>query len=268
MKKMRFPFLIWICLSLLCSAFASETEEMQVDESGIYAYISSEEGVTLSEFLSSDFSGVLKIPETIAGQPVIAIGEMAFCGVKNVWSVVLPNSIQTIGRSAFSDSGIRSIVINEGLKEIDEAAFARSRITSIYIPASVERMEQSAFYGCSNLRSVRIDAQLKKIGWRTFFECISLYEIALPQSIKLIEDEAFYFCQSLHNIELPEHMEEIGNNAFWGCENLLRIRLPRNLQNIGDGAFEETGVETIYISKDAQFKWPEAFRDSICIVYE
>ena len=141
MKKMRFPVLIWICLSLLCSAFASETEEMQVDESGIYAYISSEEGVTLSKFLSPDFSGVLKIPETIAGQPVIAIGEMAFCGVKNIWSVVLPDTIQTIGRSAFSDSGIRSIVINEGLKEIDEAAFARSRITSIFIPASVERME-------------------------------------------------------------------------------------------------------------------------------
>lgn len=73
------------------------------------------------------------IPDKIDGRTVVGILEYAFSSCSNIISIVLPNSVTSIGYSAFCGcSSLKSIVISNGL-------------TSITIPSSVTSIGESAF---------------------------------------------------------------------------------------------------------------------------
>lgn len=160
----------------------------------------------------------LQIPSEVFGIPVVGIGEKAFFNNQDLWAVLLPSTIQYIGRDAFSDSSIHEIILNDGLLSIGEGAFAYSKLTSIYIPHSVKQIDRCAFFECTNLHSVYIDASIDVLNEQMFFECINLYELHLPNSIKAINKEAFYFCHSIEEYNLPEELIIVGEGAFWGTE--------------------------------------------------
>lgn len=66
-------------------------------------------------------------------------------------SVVLPNTIKSIGGSAFRKSRIRSIKLPIGLERIEEYAFAEcSSLKYVYFPPSPLELGQSCFNECSN----------------------------------------------------------------------------------------------------------------------
>ena len=67
--------------------------------------------------------------------------------------VTIPDSVTSIGRSAFSGC---------------------SSLTSVVIPDSVTSIGSSAFYGCSSLTSVTIGDSVTSIGEGAFYGCSSL----------------------------------------------------------------------------------------------
>ena len=71
-------------------------------------------------------------------------------------SVTIPNSVTSIGSSAFSGcSGLTSVTIPNSVTSIGEAAFRYcSGLTSVTIGNSVTSIEYLAFYGCSKLQDV------------------------------------------------------------------------------------------------------------------
>lgn len=74
------------------------------------------------------------------------IGKSAFYGCSNLKSVDLPNSVTTIGRYAFSRSGL----------------------TNLTIPNSVTKIEDFAFYDCWSLKSVIVPKSVTTIGNNAF----------------------------------------------------------------------------------------------------
>ena len=86
---------------------------------------------------------------------------------KNITSVVIPDSVTTIGNSAFSRNNLTSVVIPDSVTTIGNYAFKSNNLTSVTIGNSVTSIGSSAFYQ-NNLTSVVIPDSVTSIGSSAF----------------------------------------------------------------------------------------------------
>jgi len=101
---------------------------------------------------------------------ITAISERAFFGCTGLKSVVIPDSVETIGNRAFASCrSLRSVTIGNGVSTISDAAFHTcTSLTSIVIPDSVETIGADAFNCCSNLMSLTLGTGVTSIGSNAF----------------------------------------------------------------------------------------------------
>lgn len=100
-----------------------------------------------------DGNPILVIPSEINGQTVTAIADEGFRGLENVTTLVLPDTLKTIGESAFADCLL---------------------LRGVFIPDSVTTISSKAFAGCLELESVSIPVGTTAIGTDAFDGCASL----------------------------------------------------------------------------------------------
>ena len=95
----------------------------------------------------------VEIPATHNGKPVTQILPYAFLNASNLTSIVIPDSVTSIGEGAFSGcSSLTDIAIPDSVTSIGDSAFSNCRsLTSIVIPDSVTSINKYTFSGCSNL---------------------------------------------------------------------------------------------------------------------
>ena len=206
-------------LSLKAEAATTEDGlfEYEVEENGTGSEYQC--GVRITRYKGPD-SGEVVIPKTIEGYEVKWIGypwqDKVFQGYTGITSIVIPDSVTSIGSSAFS--GCKS------LAEID-------------IPDSVTEIGSHAFSGCTSLSKVKLSKNLTGINWGVFSDCTSLTEIDIPDSVTSIGESAFSGCASLAEIVIPDSVTEIGEYAFSGCKSLAEIVIPDSVTSIGGFAF-------------------------------
>ena len=144
---------------------------------------------------------------------------------------VIPDSVTSIGDSAFSDcSGLKSITIPEGVTSIGNSAFSGcSGLKSITIPKKVTSIRGWAFGNCSGLTSITIPEGVTSIGGYAFSGCSSLTSIMIPKSVTSIGGSAFYGCSGLTSITIPASVTSIGNDLFFGCSDLTSIIVDKKI---------------------------------------
>ena len=141
------------------------------------------------------------ISEEYEGKPVTDIKDNGFEYCGSLSSALIPNSVTTIGSSAFSSSGLQSLVI----------------------PDSVTTIKESAFQSCDKLKSIKLSNNLTLIPQQAFDYCSSLTSVDVPDGVISLEDAAFNHCTNLESISLPRTLQSIKREALRDCENLKVI---------------------------------------------
>lgn len=110
---------------------------------------------------------------------VLIIESYAFENAKQLTEVVLSDSVEEIGHSAFIHcENLRNIQLGNSLKRIGGQAFGFcSSLTAITIPDSVEELSYSVFSYCDNLESAVIGCGVIQLGTEIFNDCDALSEV-------------------------------------------------------------------------------------------
>ena len=191
-------------------------------------------------------------------------------GCKNT---VIPNTVESIGRMAFSEAGLVTITIPGNVKTIGEYAFYRCKgLTGVTINTGTTSIEQYAFLFCSSLASISLPDSMTSIGDNAFMNCNSLTSIVIPSSVTSIGKGAFSGCSSLSSVSvsvlnsvydsrsdcnaiietqsnimvagcqstmIPSSVTAIGSNAFDGCIGLTSIEIPEGVTSVDFRAFAD-----------------------------
>ena len=153
-------------------------------------------------------------------------------------SYVIPNSVTSIGSSAFSGCNLTSIEIPSSVASVDNGAFSGcKRLASINIPNSVTSVGSDAFSVCSNLTSVTISNNVTSVSAGVFNGCSSLTSITIPSGVTSIGGSAFNNCTGLTSITIPSAVTSIGSSAFSNCTGLTSITIPSGVTSIKGNAF-------------------------------
>ena len=119
---------------------------------------------------------------SVITEDIARINNYAFANVSGLEEIVVPHTLQYIGKEAFKSSSIKSFEVAETPRDV-------SKLTHI-----------------DNL---------------AFAECTNLVDIEIGSAVQTIGTEAFLNCSNLQYIFIKENLSQVGENAFKGCSNLL-----------------------------------------------
>jgi hypothetical protein len=140
--------------------------------------------------------------------------------------VILSPNIKNIRDEAFDDCycNMTSIVIPNSVTSIGDRAFDRCSLPSIILPDSVTTIGGAAFHDCS-MTSITLGNSVESIGHYAFRDCSKLKSIVIPDSVTYIGNGAFYNCGSLESIIMPDSITSFGNDVIRGCSSLKSLTL-------------------------------------------
>ncbi len=170
---------------------------------------------------------------------VTSIGYSAFSGCSGLTSVTIPNSVTSIGQRVFENcSGLTSVTIGNSVTSIGYYAFSGCYgLTSVTIPNSVTSIRERAFSGCSGLTSVTIPNSVTSIGERVFENCSGLTSVTIGNSVTSIGYYAFDGCYGLTSVTIPNSVTTIVQSAFSNCRGLTSVTIGNSVTSIGKYAF-------------------------------
>ena len=187
------------------------------------------------------FSSCEQITSFTFGDSVEYIPASLCYNMDNITDINIPNSVTSIGNSAFKDcSALSSVIIGNSVTSIGNGAFySCDSLTSVTIPNSVTSIGDYAFSKCSALSSAIIGNSVTNIGSYAFQHCSSLASVTIGNSVTSIGDYAFYGCSSLTSATIGNSVTSIGAEAFRYCNSLTSINLPNSVTSIGESAFND-----------------------------
>ena len=188
-----------------------------------------------------EYNGTAKnvvIAASYEGVPVTKVMDYAFADNKELTSVVLPDSILTVGKNVFSGcTALANVFISSSTTTIGADVFldcnSLEELVVPFIGASIENEENSHigyWFGgstpdehptCvpSTLKKVRI-TKAHFLGDYAFRYCANLTDVTIPRSVTQIGYGAFYQCKQLKSIFIPNTVSLVKNYAFAYCYDI------------------------------------------------
>lgn len=133
-----------------------------------------------------------------------------------------------------------TVIIPNGVTRIRKSAFSRSKISKVIFPDSMVSLQNEAFYGCEYLTEIDFGHGIEQIGGngnQHIFSGCSMKKLVFPPQVKEIGINAFFSCGKLKEVIFNEGLEIIQRGAFSSCPRLTEIHLPASIKKVGPEAF-------------------------------
>ena len=186
------------------------------------------------------------------------IPDSAFEDRSDIISVAIPETVTSIGDSAFEGCALTTVDIPDSVTAIGNNAFH-----SNYYTEFIEIDPTFGYYVVEKLTSVDIGDSVKSIGDSAFARN-SIDVIAIPDSITSIGEYAFHD-NDIFNLVIPDSVSSIGYSAF--TENALsEVTLPESFEANPPNESFDLGVPLKYRYKSSSEMEP--ISESISELYE
>jgi hypothetical protein len=186
----------------------------------------------------------------------------------------VPNSLKTIGESAFEGTGLETLEIpatvsedplldGAQLESIGNRAFAESGIRNFPALASLEHLGTGAFQKCHYIEKIDFSAcvRLERFEASLFAGANKLKEIVIPRTVHTISASCFDGCPKLKTVIFADGsgLSEIGPLAFANCPLLAgRFPFPPSVQILGTKCFSGCKLAPIEFGEGSKLRVIEA----------
>ena len=192
---------------------------------------------------------------------VKTIGQQSFVGTA-ITTLIIPNTVTTIGYAAFSDcTKLSSVSIGTAVSSIGLSAFtscnniktviwnainfpdfyaspfssSQYSVSAVTIGPNVTRIPSLLCYNFQALKSVTIPSSVKEISYEAFSG--SGLTTLNTSSVESIKYNAFANCGDLAAVTLGSKLKSLGNGVFSNCKALRSVTLPVVLSSMGTSVF-------------------------------
>lgn len=219
------------------------------------------------------FGGCTNLSNVILSSGLITIGEGAFSNT-HILNMELPNTVNSIGNNAFAQNHyLTTLIIPDSVttvgKELFYDGYNNTNVT-VYCEAFSKPSgwdDNWAYISAGTSANVvwGYVGELTDESYFTFTEqtdgtySIKAVDVnnlpnkvAIPdtyngKAVTAIDENAFYSA-TINKVVIPEGVTRIGNGAFDNCKRLLNVSLPSTLTEIGGWAFRDcTALTSIII---------------------
>ena len=209
-----------------------------------FTYTSATSGITITGY--SGGSTIVKIPEQIGGVKVIAIAASAFANNTTIQSVVVPNSVESIGAGAFKGC--------DSLTSVSLPFVGKSRTANAYeavfgyVFGYTTTIRSGAYNskveGYSSSSDTFSDLQYSNVSgcvWQ--YSCYNSYgsyyydNYSNTKNGYRLQSYFYYIPSTLTNVVITD-ATVIPEEAFYNCTNITSVTLNNGVKTIGTNAFE------------------------------
>jgi hypothetical protein len=261
MKKVALLMTLFALLALFCGCKEPAEPAKEPNPASDFEYeISSEiDCVYIIRYIGTAQDVV--IPSQIEGLPVRSlkgvvdeqytymIGEGVF-EATNVKTVVIPETVEIVGMSAFQDCvELTSVTFlaNSNLKNVMDFAFKHcEKLDKIdFSNTKLQKIRSQAFYGCKALKEITFSDTLEHIGERAFYHCSLLSVLDFPASLTKLDDGAFGYCSSVSRIVIPAKLDLFfaSESAFHGIISSVELEFEPGREVVTGYALIQTAAD-------------------------
>ncbi len=204
-------------------------------------------GYEIASIAASAFDGNKNVTSLVLPDTLTSVGQSAFISCSNIGgTLVIPDSLTSVGNHPFYGLGIRELRMGSGLSRIGNWMFyGCSKLTNVVWNAAIRGVNERGFFGCKTLKSFTgpgteggFPTNLTSVGWGAFYTdgyeaSLTDIDVRLP-SLTSMNAQVFRTA-GIRSADIGGGATSIGDNAFRVCLKLESLVLNDGTKTLNDG---------------------------------
>lgn len=234
------------------------TKEYTIEKDSVkyYSYLSKdkkESWIYKAELLDKNKILDVVFPKEMEGLPVTCLGisyelywscpdeEGVESPIRNLFNVSMDLICDEDERPSVEIRNVRSVILPDSAKELGPAAFAQmGNLHYVHLPEKLTSLNNFSFYGCRDIRKIDFSSKIQIASSNVFLYCDGLN--GLMHESKRLENDTLSFSGNMVINETEKTLIQVMPDA-------KKITIPAQVKWIEPTAFTNSSVKTVKVAK-------------------